>query len=268
VDVCAQGVLATVIFYLPFAENQYAKPSILNDLFPARRSFYPVYQTLYQFAAFVGRSTITIVRLPGGKRGDPTALWALVGIEVVILLCQLRESLSMNGTDDSGTLYGPWMVMFLVVCMGMCGGAELGNTYYRMGRHALPEAVFTALAKARKRKRIEDSARDALLDFSDDEDEIAADEREGEEEQEIFDEVERGRGLARPTRLTRNPSMMSLQIREERRAEDESSLREFLVRGIIWSILVMIEFVVLTKKLAHRFPPLAVLIVSREYSCC
>jgi hypothetical protein len=220
--------LATVIFYLPFAENQYTRPSLLNDLFPARRSFYPVYQTLYQFAAFIGRSTITVVRLPGGKRQDPTALWALVGIEVVILLAQLRESLSMNGPDDSNTLYGPWMVLTLVIAMGICGGAELGNTYYRMGRHALPDPVFTALAKARKRKRIEDSAREALLDFSDDEDEIAADEREGEEEQEILEEVERGRGLPRPTRLTRNPSVMSLQIREERRAEDEAALKEFL----------------------------------------
>lgn len=218
--VSRQGVLATVIFYLPFAENQYARPGLLNDLFPARRSFYPVYQTLYQFAAFVGRSTITVVRLPGGKQQDPTALWALVGVEVLILFTQLRQSMSMNGADDSGTLYGPWMVMCLVVLMGICGGAELGNTYYRMGRHALPEQVFTALAKARKRKRIEDSAREALLDFSDDEDEIAADEREGEDEQEIFDEVERGRGLPRPTRLTRNPSVMSLQIREERREED------------------------------------------------
>lgn len=224
--------MATVIFYLPFAKNQYARPALLNDLFPARRSFYPVYQTLYQFAAFIGRSTITIVRLPGGKRQDPTALWALVGVEVLILLAQLRESLSMNGPDDSGTLYGPWMVLFLIVLMGMCGGAELGNTYYRMGRHSLPDPVFTALAKARKRKRIEDSAREALLDFSDDEDDIAADEREGEEEHEILEEVERGRGLPRPTRLTRNPSVMSLQIREERRAEDESALREFLVATI------------------------------------
>jgi hypothetical protein len=191
----SQGVLATVIFYIPFAPNQYAQPGVLNDLFPARRSFYPVYQTLYQAAAFLGRSTITIARLPGGKRRDPTALWVLVGIEGVILLCQLRESLSMNGTDDAGTLYGPWMVLFLVICMGMCGGAELGNTYYRMGRHALPDGVFTALAKARKRKRIEDSARDALLDEDEEEDEIAEDEREGEEEHEIFAEVERGRGL-------------------------------------------------------------------------
>jgi hypothetical protein len=118
-----QGVLATVIFYIPFTGNNFAYPSVLNSLFPAKRSFYPVYQTLYQMAAFLGRSSATIARLPGGKRQDARSLWVLVGIEGLILAVQAKESLSMKGPDDSSVLYGPWMVLLLILVMGTCGGA-------------------------------------------------------------------------------------------------------------------------------------------------
>lgn len=74
-------------------------------------------------AAFLGRSSATIARLPGGKRQDARSLWVLVGIEGLILAVQARESMSMKGLDDSSVLYGPWMVLLLILLMGSCGGS-------------------------------------------------------------------------------------------------------------------------------------------------
>lgn len=232
-----------MIFYIPFTGRYFAYPRVLNNLFPAKRSFYPVYQTLYQLAAFMGRSTATIARLPGGKRQDARSLWILVAIEGLILGIQARESLSMKGSDDSSVLYGPWTVLFLIIIMGMCGGALLANVYYRIGRHPLPENVFRALTKARAMKRA--AMREyEILEDEDFENEYDEEERDAHEEEEEFDmeeELQRGRrslnDSAMPTRpgvrLSRNPSLASIKsIREERRAEDDAALREFVISSI------------------------------------
>ncbi|KAJ9107858.1 hypothetical protein QFC19_002764 [Naganishia cerealis] len=242
-----QGVLATVIFYIPFTGKYFAYPTLLNGLFPAKRSFYPVYQTLYQLAAFMGRSTATLARLPGGKRQDARSLWILVGVEGLILAAQARESMSMRGADDATVWYGPWTVLFLILAMGMCGGALLANVYYRIGRHPLPEGVFRALVKARAIKRAAMREYEILEDedFENEFDEEERDAHEEEEELDMEEELARGRrshndndamnGFAvRPSvRLSRNPSLASIKsIREERRAEDESALREFVISSI------------------------------------
>ncbi len=244
-----QGILSTVIFYLPFLPGRYAFPSLLNDLFPARRSFYPLYQTIYQLAAFLGRSTATLFRLPGGSRQDPSALWALIATETVILGLQLRESMSMYGADDSGTLYGPWPTLLLVLAMGICGGMTLANVYYRIGRHPLPDGVWDALARARRRRRLEGAIEYAALRREEmameqeagcDQDE----ERESDidEEEAVQDEIEalegRGRSASslRPVRLSRNPSLASIKgtanKQRERLAEDDAALREFVISSI------------------------------------
>lgn len=246
VNLYMQGVLATVIFYIPFTGKYFAYPTVLNSLFPAKRSFYPVYQTLYQMAAFMGRSTATLARLPGGKRQDARSLWVLVGIEGLILAIQARESLSMKGADDSTVWYGPWTVLFLILAMGMCGGALLANVYYRIGRHPLPEGVFRALTKARAIKRAAMQEYEILEgeDFENDYDEEERDAHEEEEELDMEEELARGRrslnshpstdfGVRPSVRLSRNPSLASIKsIREERRAEDESALREFVISSI------------------------------------
>lgn len=234
-----------MIFYIPFTGKYFAYPTVLNKLFPAKRSFYPVYQTLYQLAAFMGRSTATIARLPGGKRQDARSLWVLVAIEGLILGVQARESLSMKGSDDSTVLFGPWTVLFLIVALGMCGGALLANVYYRIGRHPLPENVFRALSKARAIKRAAMREYEILEDedFENDYDEEERDAHEEEEELDMEEELQRGRRSlgdrdsfvpTRPgVRLSRNPSLASIKsIREERRAEDESALREFVISSI------------------------------------
>lgn len=215
-----QGVIATLLFYLPIARSP-----LLNSLFPALRSFYPVYQTVYQLAAFVGRTTVTFFRLPGGDRRDPWALWALVGVETGILLLQLRESVSLRGSDDSQSLYGPWTVLILILVMGVCGGATLGNVYFRIGRYALPEGVWTALAKARQTHYRAIPVHDGL-----------AEDLDGEDADELDQEMahrdhRQGLGLGRPVVMSRNPSGYQPKGLQQE-AEDEAALKEFVVSTI------------------------------------
>lgn len=215
-----QGVIATILFYLPISNS----PS-LNSLFPALRSFYPVYQTVYQLAAFVGRTTVTFFRLPGGERRDPWALWGLVGVETGILLVQLQESLSLKGTDNSHSMYGLWTVLTLILIMGVCGGMTLGNVYFRIGRYDLPDGVWNALAKARQ-----SHYRALPIDDGN------ADEREDEDADELDQEIARrdhrqGLGLGRPVVMSRNPSGYNPKGLQQE-AEDEAALKEFVVSTI------------------------------------
>lgn len=124
-------------------------------------------------------------------------------------------------------------------------GALLANIYHRIGKHPLPENVFRALTKARALKRA--SMREyEILDDEDIDNEYDEEERDAHEEEEEFDmeeELARGRRSfgdnaphvnVRPgVRLSRNPSLASIKsIREERRAEDEAALREFVISSI------------------------------------
>lgn len=121
----------------------------------------------------------------------------------------------------------------------------MANIYHRIGRHPLPENVFRALTKARALKRA--ALREyEILDDEDIDNEYDDEEQDAHEEEEELDmeeELARGRRSfddsgpqlhVRPgVRLSRNPSLASIKsIREERRAEDEAALREFVISSI------------------------------------
>jgi hypothetical protein len=163
--------------------------------------------------------------------------------------------MSMRGSDDKATLYGPWLTLILVLCMGICGGMTLANVYYRIGRHPLPEGVWEALRRARRRQRSRGAAEYAVLplraesaETGDEESGVVANEDENRTERESDTDDEEavdgeidalhasGHHSSRPVILLRNPSQASVRSERHRQqarlAKDDASLREFVVSTI------------------------------------
>lgn len=51
--------------------------------------------------------------------------------------------------DGAGVLYGPLVVLCLMVIMGLCGGLAFSNTYWKVNNRRLPVGVWDALERAR-----------------------------------------------------------------------------------------------------------------------
>ncbi|TGZ81330.1 hypothetical protein EX30DRAFT_286802, partial [Ascodesmis nigricans] len=141
-NITTQGILPTILYHLPL-------PSPLSTLFTIPRDFYPFFFTTYQLAIFLGRSSITLFRLPGHNRGSCAAYWALVAVESLCLLALLTHSISMAlPSADDGVARKIAAVAGCVFIMGLCGGLGMSNTYWRflISTIALPDvaAIFVA----------------------------------------------------------------------------------------------------------------------------
>ncbi|KAH0614402.1 uncharacterized protein H6S33_000038 [Morchella sextelata] len=156
-NITTQGILPTIIYHLPFSSVFTPSASLLNTIFTSTRSFYPFFFTTYQFAIFFGRTSITLFRLPGGNSSSSFAYWILCAIESVIFVTMLNQSWSMlpssfTENPDGNVLFSPFVVMALIFTMGLCGGLGMSNTYWRVSKKPLPDAVWNALDKARSKR--------------------------------------------------------------------------------------------------------------------
>lgn len=150
-----QGVLPTLLFKLPFQSSTALFPTLTNGLFKATRDFFPVYITIFQLSAFLGRTSITFFRLPGGNSGKSWAYWIICLVEAALFLVLLAESVSMS--HKSQQLFGIGGVILTILMVGPCGGLLLSNTYWKISKKPLPRAVWRNLRRIKNHpKKFED----------------------------------------------------------------------------------------------------------------
>lgn len=159
-----KGILPTILWHLPLSDRFLklaGTSSLFSMLFNTTRDFYPTFFTIYQTAIFVGRTSINIVRLPGGNRGSSTAYYALCITELMCFLTMLFQSLSMAyspppGYADADMLvrFSPVFIAVVIFAMGLCGGLGMSNTYWRVSKKPLPSAVWQALERATSKRTL------------------------------------------------------------------------------------------------------------------
>lgn len=180
---CVQGLLPDMIFPVPIPTD-FALSSLFRRIFTQLRSFYPAYQLVYMTGAFLGRTSISLFRLPSKAR------WmyfpALLG--AIFFLSLLVETFSMVGSTD---LYGLLGVLCILLFGGVSEGLAYSNSYWwvvihdthvhrcrlnlfynrRVSREALPNAVenrYNELAdlQAQEQPELIAKAKEAAMDPS------------------------------------------------------------------------------------------------------
>lgn len=123
-----QGIAPTLLYPLPSKSTHPLLTLVIKKL----SDYYPLYQTIYQLFVFISRSSVSLFHLPAIPK---RFLWLPAVAQGVILLLLFSESLYawFRESIDSP------LVMVLICCEGLAGGAAYVSVFYSIGTEAHEE---------------------------------------------------------------------------------------------------------------------------------